>query len=68
MAKKDTAVKPTVEKVEVHRAQPQVHTFVSQDHSDMAVLVNTKTGKRTPMSRQYAERRQRKNPATYKVI
>jgi hypothetical protein len=70
--KKDTEtqqpVKPTVQKVEVTRAMPQVHEYVAPHAQDMAVLVNLKTGKRTPMSRQYAERRQRKNPSNYKVV
>lgn len=61
-------VKPTVEKVEVSRATPQTHEYINPDSHDMAILFNLKTGKSTPMARQYAERRQRKNPSQYKVI
>lgn len=60
-------VKPTVQRVEAVRATPQTYEYVAPHAKDMAVLINLESGKRTAMSRQYAERRARKNPSKYKV-
>lgn len=68
MTGKKEAAKATVQKVEVTRAKPQTSQYVAPTPTDRAVLHNLETGKRTVMSRQYAERRARKAPNKYRVI
>lgn len=61
-------VKPVVTQAAPARAVPATQPYVAPNGKERAVLLNTQTGKRTPMSKQYAERRARKFPNIYKVV
>jgi hypothetical protein len=58
---------PVVTKDATHRAIPQAKMYVPPPASEMAVLVEISTGKRTPMNRKHAERRARVSPKTFRV-